>query len=123
MFFFILIPKSAPQFLHFDERILLTNTNSHVIYQVINTQIGEIELKTADEIILEIKELPLEERQKVADFLISDVEEEFFEEDYAPEVIERILQAGEETEKEENTDGPYQGDNVTAPLKALLKSE
>ena len=48
-------------------------------------------MKTAAEIILEIKELPLEERQKVVDYLNTN-EEEFIETCYSPEnmaIIER----------------------------------
>ncbi len=80
-------------------------------------------MKTAEDIIPEIQELPWKERQKVADYLISDKDEEFTEENYSPEDIAKILQAGEEAEREENLDGPYQGENATAPLKALLKSQ
>ncbi len=55
-------------------------------------------MKTAEEIILEIQELPVEERQKVADFLHAE-DEEFLEENYSPEDTAKILQAGEEAER------------------------
>jgi hypothetical protein len=44
------------------------------------TKMVTIRMKTANEIILEIQELPPEERQKVADYLNAEEGEEFLEE-------------------------------------------
>jgi len=55
-------------------------------------------MKTAEEVIVIIQELPPEEREKVAEYLNAR-EEHFPEEHYSPEDIAKILQSGEEAER------------------------
>lgn len=54
-------------------------------------------MKTAEDAISILQELPPKEVQKVKEYL--DAEEEFQEEDYSPEDIEKILQAGEDLDR------------------------
>ena len=53
-------------------------------------------MKTAEDAIAVIQELPPEEQQKVADYLTSGEEEYIEEENYSPEDIAKILKSGEE---------------------------
>ena len=55
-------------------------------------------MKTAEEVIQLIQELPEDERKKVKEF-VSASEDEFLEENYSPEDVAKILKAGAEAEK------------------------
>ena len=68
-------------------------------------------MKTAEDAISFIQELPQGERQKVKAFL--QTEDAFLEEDYSPEDIEKILQTAKEAE---------QGINVSPVLKTTEES-
>lgn len=58
---------------------------------------GENELmRTAEEIIQEIKELPWEERQKVAEYLSVEEEEPFLKTRYSPEDMAKLERDVEE---------------------------
>ncbi|MEW6236321.1 MAG: hypothetical protein AB1656_13120 [Candidatus Omnitrophota bacterium] len=55
-------------------------------------------MKTAEEVIAIIQELPPEERQKVAEYL-NESEEEFLEENYSPEDIALLDRLQDEAER------------------------
>ncbi|MDP8243997.1 MAG: hypothetical protein P9L94_07950 [Candidatus Hinthialibacter antarcticus] len=55
-------------------------------------------MKTAEEVIQLIQELPEGERKKVQEFVAAS-EDEFLEENYPPKDIAKILKAGAEAEK------------------------
>ena len=55
-------------------------------------------MKTAEEVLAIIRELPPEERQKIAEYMNAD-EEKFLEENYSPEDVAKILKSGEEAER------------------------
>ncbi len=76
-------------------------------------------MKTAEEIILEIKELSREERKKVADYLQSEENDDFQEEHYSPEDISRILKAGEEAEKGIGVSPELEGEEAVDYLRKL----
>lgn len=73
-------------------------------------------MKTAEEIIQEIKELPLEERQKVADYM-SVEEEPFLETNYSPEDMAKLYQDIEEYNQGIDVVGPFTGEDAIAYLK------
>ncbi len=79
-------------------------------------------MKTAKDIIQEIKDLPEEKKQKAAAYLNADEEEEFLEESYSEEDIARILQAGEEARQGINVVGPFEGEEAIEYLRKLRKS-
>ncbi|RJP22061.1 MAG: hypothetical protein C4527_22280 [Candidatus Omnitrophota bacterium] len=60
-------------------------------------------MKSAEEIILEIQELPPQERQKVEDFVTANKEEEFKATYYPPGVIQMLLQEAELSKKRIDT--------------------
>lgn len=76
-------------------------------------------MRTADEIILEIQELPPEERQKVADYLNAGDGGEFLEEDYSPEDIAKLDRIQDEVERGINIIGPFSGTEAIEYLKKL----
>ena len=76
-------------------------------------------MKTAQDVIMEIQELPPEEKQIVVDFVASIQEEEFFEENYSPEDIAKILQAGELAEKGIGVSPELEGEEAVHYLKKL----
>ena len=79
-------------------------------------------MKTADAIILEIQELPVDEQQKVADYLEFGEQTNSEEEHFSPEEIAEILQAGEEAKKGINVSGPFSGAKEAIAFLDNLKS-
>jgi len=77
-------------------------------------------MKTAEEIILEIKELSPDERQKVAEYIYSD--EEFPEENYSPEDMALLDQDEEEYRQGINISPELEGDEAIAYLERLRQS-
>lgn len=63
--------------------------------------------KAADEIILEIQELPPDERKKVADYLNAGDGEEFLEEDYSPEDSALLDRIQDEAERGLKVEGSF----------------
>jgi hypothetical protein len=76
-------------------------------------------MKNAAEIILEIKGLPPEERQKVADYLNTYAEEEFSITKLSPEDMALLDQDEKEYRQGINTSGPFYGKDVIAHLDSL----
>lgn len=65
-------------------------------------------MRTAEVVISMILELPPEERRKVSDFVMSEMDE-CQEEHYSEEDIERLDQIQAEAEKGINVIGPFSG--------------
>ncbi|MEW6236319.1 MAG: hypothetical protein AB1656_13110 [Candidatus Omnitrophota bacterium] len=63
-------------------------------------------MKTAEEVIEILQELPPEERRKVAEYLYES-EEEFLEENYSPEDMAKIEHDLEEAKQGINVIGPF----------------
>lgn len=78
-------------------------------------------MKTAEEIILDIQELSLEERQKIREFM--DEKDEYVETCYTRKVMEEISHDVEEAEKGINVSGTFDNaQEVISHLKRLRKS-
>jgi len=93
-------------------------------------------MKTAEEIILEFKELPPEEWDKVVEyvdsvkeqeetnFLNQAFEEEYVEEEnYSPEDIALLDRLQEEAEQGINMSGPFVGEEAINYLRRLRKAK
>ncbi len=70
-------------------------------------------MKTAEQVISDIKELPVEEQLKVADYLNAQ------EENYSDEDIAKILQAGEDAEKGIGVSPELEGEDAVNFLRNL----
>jgi len=78
-------------------------------------------MKTAEEVIVIIQELPPEEREKVAEYLNAS-EEQFMEEDYSPEDAAKILKSVEEADRGINVSPELEGDEAIAYLQRLRRA-
>ncbi|MEW6237002.1 MAG: hypothetical protein AB1656_16580 [Candidatus Omnitrophota bacterium] len=76
-------------------------------------------MKTAEEIISEIKELSPEERRIVVDFVESQKEESFIITRYSPEDMAKLDQDQEEARQGINISPELEGDEAIAYLEKL----
>ena len=78
-------------------------------------------MKTAEQIILEIKELPPKEQQKIIEFVDS-TKEEFLETCYSPEDMAIIDQRDEETRKGVNMESFSSMSEARKSLRLLSRA-
>ncbi|RJP30549.1 MAG: hypothetical protein C4527_09395 [Candidatus Omnitrophota bacterium] len=81
-------------------------------------------MKTAQDVIMEIQELPPEEKQIVVDFVASIQEETYNPTYYSPEDMAKIDHDMEEAEQGINVSGPfYTTEEILAHLDSLKPEE
>ncbi|MEW6236317.1 MAG: hypothetical protein AB1656_13100 [Candidatus Omnitrophota bacterium] len=79
-------------------------------------------MKTAEEIILEFKELPPEEWQKVVEYVEAAKENVFPITHYSPEDMADIEHDLEEAKRGENVVGPFTGEEANEYLRKLMRN-
>ena len=79
-------------------------------------------MKTVDEIILDIQELPFEDRQKVVDYLLLDEGEPFQPTRLSPGDMAKLDQDIEECRQGIDVAGPFTGEEAVAYLDQLESS-
>jgi len=79
-------------------------------------------MKTAEEIILEFKELPTEEWRKVVEYVDSAREDAFQITHYSPEDMAKIEHDLEEAKRGINVVGPFKGEEANEYLRNLMRN-
>ena len=78
-------------------------------------------MQTDEEIVSTIKELPLEKKRIVVDYINAVKEESFKVTHYSPEIMAEINHDAEEAKRGENVYGPFKGQEAINFLTELEK--